>query len=283
MSRTGEISEIWRFPVKSMRGELLNRCSVGYKGLVGDRGWAIRDDEAGEVRGGRNLPELLNSYARYLKSPQAEPYPPAMITLPDGEELMCDDEAFNAKLSKILGKRVSIWPILPEEKLDHYKRLPADIAEVRRLFAREEGEPLPDMRDFPEHLRDYVSPPGTYFDAYPIHILTTSTLRYVKSLNPESDWRTERFRPNFVIDTGDEPSLIENSWIGKTLNINGVELTCIRPAPRCAMTAHPQGSDIEKDPKVLRTIVKDADQNLGIYCEVKTTGQVNTGDTVDIY
>ena len=73
MSRTGEISEIWRFPVKSMRGELLNRCSVGYKGLVGDRGWAIRDDEAGEVRGGRNLPGLLNSYARYLKSPQAEP------------------------------------------------------------------------------------------------------------------------------------------------------------------------------------------------------------------
>ena len=206
-----------------------------------------------------------------------------MITLPDGEELMCDDEAFNAKLSKMLGKRVSIWPILPEEKLEHYKRLPADIAEVRRLFAREEGEPLPDMRDFPEHLRDYVSPPGTYFDAYPIHILTTSTLRYVKSLNPESDWRTERFRPNFVIDTGDEPSLIENSWIGKTLNINGVELTCIRPAPRCAMTAHPQGSDIEKDPKVLRTIVKDADQNLGIYCEVKTTGQVNTGDTVEIY
>ena len=59
--------------------------------------------EAGEVRGGRNLPGLLNSYARYLKSPQAEPYPPAMITLPDGEELMCDDEAFKAKLSKILG------------------------------------------------------------------------------------------------------------------------------------------------------------------------------------
>ena len=86
-----------------------------------------------------------------------------------------------------------------------------------------------------------------------------------------------------MIDTGDEPSLIENSWIGKTLNINGVELTCIRPAPRCAMTAHPQGSDIEKDPRVLRTIVKDADQNLGIYCEVKTTGQVNTGDTVEIY
>ncbi len=49
------------------------------------------------------------------------------------------------------------------------------------------------------------------------------------------------------------------------------------------MTAHPQGSDIEKDPKVLRTIVKDADQNLGIYCEVKTTGQVNTGDAIEIY
>lgn len=38
MADAGEISEIWRFPVKSMRGELLDSCLVGSKGLVGDRG-----------------------------------------------------------------------------------------------------------------------------------------------------------------------------------------------------------------------------------------------------
>jgi len=195
---------------------------------------------------------------------------------------MSDSEAFNAKLSNVLGKEVSIWPIMPDDESDHYKRLPMDEAELRRIFAREDGEPIPDMTQFSDYLIEHIPPPGTYFDVYSVHLLTTSTLRYMESLNPDSDWTPQRFRPNFVIDTGDEPALIENTWIGKTTTINGVELLCIGPAPRCAVTAHPQGNDIVKDPNILRTIVKDAGQNLGIYCEVKNTGQINAGNVVEI-
>ena len=38
------VVEIWRYPVKSMAGERLDSCSVGEKGLEGDRRWAFVDD-----------------------------------------------------------------------------------------------------------------------------------------------------------------------------------------------------------------------------------------------
>jgi uncharacterized protein YcbX len=57
----GSVGELWRYPVKSMAGERLDRCPVSVTGLLGDRGWAVRDDLAGETRGARHLPPLLYS------------------------------------------------------------------------------------------------------------------------------------------------------------------------------------------------------------------------------
>jgi MOSC domain-containing protein YiiM len=39
---------------------------------------------------------------------------------------------------------------------------------------------------------------------------------------------------------------------------------------------------LEKDPSVLRTIVRDADQSLGIYASVVTPGEIRVGDTVEL-
>lgn len=59
MSTLGKIREIWRYPFKSMQGECLERCEVGTLGLPGDRGWALRDEAAGEIRGAKKMPSLL--------------------------------------------------------------------------------------------------------------------------------------------------------------------------------------------------------------------------------
>ncbi|HTV72154.1 MAG TPA: MOSC domain-containing protein [Candidatus Acidoferrales bacterium] len=37
----GEVAQIWRFPVKALKGELLRQAGVGPHGLVGDRGAAL--------------------------------------------------------------------------------------------------------------------------------------------------------------------------------------------------------------------------------------------------
>jgi len=40
--------------------------------------------------------------------------------------------------------------------------------------------------------------------------------------------------------------------------------------------------DLPEDPRVLRTIVRDADQNLGVYATVVTPGRVEVGDAVTL-
>lgn len=282
MEQVGTIRELWRYPVKSMRGERLEHSVIGEKGVKGDRGWAVRDDTVLEIRSGREMPGLLNCSARYPSEPGEEPYPAAEITLPDGSRVMSDAGDINQRLSDLVGKAVSVWPIVSPDNAEHYQRLPVDEAELRRLFAREPDEPLPDMAQFPEILMNHVSIPGTYFDVTPLHLLTTSTLAFLRDKNPDSDWSTLRFRPNLVIDTGEEPELVENNWIGKCLRIGDLELMCEAPAPRCAITAHPQGDAVAKDPKILRTIVREANQNLGIYCHIRKAGTVHSGDEVSL-
>ena len=45
----GRVLEIWRYPVKSMRGESLQVADIDSLGLNGDRGWAIKDNNSGEM------------------------------------------------------------------------------------------------------------------------------------------------------------------------------------------------------------------------------------------
>jgi MOSC domain-containing protein YiiM len=41
-------------------------------------------------------------------------------------------------------------------------------------------------------------------------------------------------------------------------------------------------ADLPKDPTVLRTVVREADQNLGIYARIETPGVVHVGDPVTL-
>jgi uncharacterized protein YcbX len=52
------LSEIWRYPVKSLGGEPLTRAEVGYDGIPGDRVVHV-EDERGRVVTSRSRPRLL--------------------------------------------------------------------------------------------------------------------------------------------------------------------------------------------------------------------------------
>jgi hypothetical protein len=282
----GHIAAIYRYPVKSMQGESLAEVEVGPSGVVGDREWCLRDEKAGELRGGKKLPRLLECHARYATPPREGAATAAEITLPDGTTVTTDDAATAARLTAFLGREVTLWPRLPAERADHYLRAPPDnpdlMAEWREIFGRLETEPLPDISGLPPELGMYTSPLGTYHDAFPIDLLTTASLAYLTKRNPTARFDPRRFRPTFLIETPAAlTGLVELTFIGKSVTIGGVRLDVRTACPRCSMTLQAQG-DLPKDPSVLRTIVAEADQNLSVYATVAETGAVRVGDAVAV-
>jgi uncharacterized protein YcbX len=303
----GTIIEIWRYPVKSMAGEQLQNCVVGTLGIPGDRGWALRDETTGEITNGKRLPLLMQCEARY--APAAGGVIPGVeIRFPDGLLISSAANDVNTRLSAWLGRSVSLWPLQPADNAQHYRRktkaarvfgrlarygairslLPVFAsfgsanAQLRELFSREPHEPVPDISVFPPEVLEFTSPPGTYFDAFPIQLLTTASLDAMARLNPAGVWDVRRFRPNFLIQTEVSlKGLIESEWSGRTLRLGNVELKCEIPTTRCGMTTHPQ-ADLPKDPSILRSIVKDANQNLGTYASVARPGKVQLGDSVEL-
>lgn len=304
----GIVKEIWRHPVKSMAGERLDDCTVLSLGMPGDRGWALRDEVAKEITNGKQIPMLMQCAARYREEPRNGEIPHVDIAFPDGTTIGSDSPDVNTRLSEMLGKSLTLWPLQPASNKAHYRRnktgarlagvmgrfsvfhalLRAMISfgsmnrDLREAFSREAHEPIPDISTLPPEVLEFTSPLGTYFDAFPIHMLTTASLDTMSRLNRDAVWDVRRFRPNFLIQTaaGIE-GLVESEWAGKTLRIGSVELKCEIPTMRCGMTMQAQ-REFPKDPTVLRSIVKDADQNLGIYASVVTIGSVREGDQVEL-
>ena len=100
--------------------------------------------------------------------------------------------------------------------------------------------------------------------------------------NPAADWDLRRFRPNFFVETvAGLEGLLESEWAGRTLRIGSVEVKCEIPAVRCGMTTNAQ-KELPKDNSVLRTIVKEGKQNLGVYASVIGNGRVTGGDRVEL-
>jgi uncharacterized protein YcbX len=304
----GTVIEIWRYPVKSMAGEQLQDCTVDSLGIPGDRGWALRDETNGEITNGKRMPLLMQCEARYLQKPTDGAIPNVEIHLPSGIQIGSEANDINNQLSALFGKPVSLWPLQPAENSEHYRRktkaarvfgrlaryrairsvLPTLTSfgganmQLREMFSREPNEPVPDISVLPPSVLEFTSPPGTYFDAFPIQLLTTASLDAMARLNPGAVWDVRRFRPNFLIQTDVSlRGLIESEWSGRTLRLGDVELKCEIPTARCGMTTHAQ-ADLPKDSSILRSIVKDANQNLGSYATVARSGDVRLGSSVEL-
>src|SRR6476469_2123982 len=86
------IAELWRFPVKSLGGERLDRADIETDGLSGDRRFALFDVETGYGLTARRVPELLFASARWLGDG-------VEVTLPDGS-IAVDDDALSSWLGR---------------------------------------------------------------------------------------------------------------------------------------------------------------------------------------
>ena len=275
---TASVATIYRYPVKSMMGETLSEADIGEAGIPGDRGWAVRDEKRGGIRGGKKIPQLMTLAAQ---SGTAAP----LITAADGDSASASSERINDWLSGKLNHPVTLWPLLPADQLDHYRRGAPDTEdfeqELRAVFGRLPDEPLPDLAGF-EELLEFESPPGTYFDAFPISIISQQSLNTMDQLEGESRFDVRRFRPNLLVDVpGSDHPFPEQAWVGKTLAIGSVTLKIDTTCPRCAMTTH-GFDDLPQDPQIMRKMVANSEGNLGIYASVVKVGKVATGDSLSV-
>jgi len=280
MRKLGVVQEIWRYPVKGMAGESLNRCQLTAQGLLGDRLWAVRDTLRDEVQSCKFRPQLLQVKASWDTS-GAEPVKLELL-FPDGSRLASNSKDVDERLSALLGRTSTLEALESDTNLRRYKADADDswLDELKATFEREPGEPLPDFSDLPQDMIDFVSLPGSYFLVSPFHLLTTASLDYLQQLHPDSDWDVQRFRPNLVVDTLDaEAGLIEQAWLDGRLQIGEAELRCTSTAPRCGAITRAQ-QHLPADKSLLRTVVREADQNLGIYADTLTAGELRVGDPV---
>ena len=277
------IKELHRYPVKSLLGERLASTAVGNNGFPGDRAWALRHN--GTTLTGKKFPALMSASAAFSEQPSNDrSSAPATITLPTGETCGTGDKKINSWLGDYLDHPAELWPLVDPADLEFYRRKASSAAtpeaidaELRAVFSRLPDEPLPDLASFPAELFEFDSPPGTYFDAYPLLIMSTNALATLANQN-DHNFDQRRFRPNIVLG-GLEGDFPENDLIGQHWRIGEVELSIEMPCPRCIMTTHPF-ADVPKDPGIMRALVQQNSGNLGVYARVVTGGVINEGDTL---
>jgi uncharacterized protein YcbX len=263
----GTVVSLWRYPVKSMMGEVLNAAQVTSGGVLGDRGYALVDSASGKVASAKNprkWPNLFDTLAAFVEEPEAgKPLPPVRITLPDGRMITSQQTDVDQVLSAAFERDVKLESTPPETpSLEEY---------------------WPDIEDLDHRdtVTDEAIPPGAFFDGAAIHLLTTATVDRLRAAYTEGRFEVRRFRPNIVVEPASgEKDFVENGWAGHTLAIGDeVRLAIDRPCPRCVMTTLPQG-DLPKDPGILRAAVQENQAHVGVYASVLQGGSIRRGDPV---
>ena len=288
----GTIRALWRFPVKSMLGEELDAADLTEGGIVGDRAYAIRDRETGKVASAKHSkrwPNLLDCRAGFVEPPgPGDELPPVRIELADGNSVLSDAADVDAVLSRFFGRDVELaraaqngytidqyHPDLENYDPDGHRDEVVE-AQLGAAFFNERGLPS-------------AVPEDSFFDLYPLSVLTTSTLDQLGNLEPQSRFDVRRFRMNVIVDTP-ERGFVENGWLGRTLVIGyDVQLAVSLPDPRCCMPGLPQ-EDLPRDPQVLKALARHNRIDVagalypcaGVYAVAEATGTVRKDDSVSL-
>ena len=288
----GTIRALWRFPVKSMLGEELDAADLTEGGIVGDRAYAIRDRETGKVASAKHSkrwPNLLDCRAAFVEPPgPGDELPPVRIELADGNSVLSDAADVDAVLSRFFGRDVELaraaqngytidqyHPDLENYDPDGHRDEVVE-AQLGAAFFNERGLPS-------------AVPEDSFFDLYPLSVLTTSTLDQLGNLEPQSRFDVRRFRMNVIVDAR-ERGFVENGWLGRTLAIgDDVRLGVALPDPRWCMPGLAR-EDLPRDPQVLKALARHNRIDVagalypcaGVYAVAEATGTVRKDDSVSL-
>jgi uncharacterized protein YcbX len=275
------VEALWRYPVKSMGGEPTAEAALTAAGVEGDRAFAVVDRTDGTVASAkhpRKWAGLLHFRAAYVRGPESA----VVITFPDGSEMTTEDDDLDDRLSKALGRDVTLSRSVPETA--SYEAdwpalegvVPDEFLAAVRTGEGEDGGTLTSLQ--PRQ--------GTFLDVAAVHLVASATLAHLAELAPESVFDVRRYRPNIVIG-GAEGEFVENGWTSGELAVGpDARLLPLIPTMRCVMTTLPQG-ELPRDPGTLRAVATHNRIDIpgagvwscvGLYAEVAAGGTVRVGD-----
>ena len=276
MTRIGTVGELRRYPVKSMLGETLARAEVRTRGLFGDRVCALIDAETGRVASAkmpRRWRRLLECAATYRDDSGA-----IAIVTPDGRHLNVADADASDRLSALVDRPVN-FAFARDEALQLERANPEELA-----AGGDENGPGKTVIQI-----GMGAPEGGFFDAFPIHFITTASLKRVAEVAIAKAPEPARFRPNIMIDSVGLNPFAENGWEGALISVGrDLRLRVAVPTPRCAVPTLAHGA-IAPDPrltveigKLNRAPVLDMGPVpcLGAYAQIERPGRVALGDEI---
>jgi uncharacterized protein len=288
--RVGSVRAIWRFPVKSMAGEQLDAADVTPGGLIGDRAYAIVDRETGKVASAKHpklWPALLKCRAMLIaEPPTGDGVPPARLELADGSSVRSDAPDVDDVLSRFFGRDVELSAAADNGyTIDNWH--PDEEGYDPEGHRDEVVESTLGAAGFASRGLPSLVPEGSFFDVFPLSVLTTATLDRLSELEPELDFDLRRFRMNVIVDTP-ASGFVENDWVGRSLAVGeDVRLRVALPDARCVMPSLAQ-EGLERDPRILKAIAAHNRIDLeglrypcaGVYAVADATGTIRKDDHV---
>jgi uncharacterized protein YcbX len=255
MSVVGRVDSLWRYPVKSMRGEELDQAYAGFAGIYGDRLFAFYSADHPRKfpwLTAREQREMLRYRPRF-RHPEAAILP---LNFADANEagltpvyaemadLIVDVEAPSGEVLAIDDPRLS--PLLCDTH-------PLDLARSHRAMT----------------------------DCHPVSLISVQTARQLEEeLGTQVDLR--RFRANVYLDLLSAGGFGEDQWVGRSLRIGSkVVVSILKRDTRCAMiTLDPDTG--ASNPLFLKKVAQAHEGMAGVYGAVLVEGLLQKGDPVEL-
>src|SRR5881628_3383037 len=259
MSIVGQVDSLWRYPVKSMRGEELDEAFAGFSGIYGDRLFAFKSSASPKgfpYLTAREQQRLLQ-YRPHFRDPDKAARP---INLAEAESMganpvSADPSELMVDVETPDGRTLAI----DDPALTDVVR--ADIDQKHQLTLMRSERALTDCR--------------------PVSIFSLQSARQLgEETGVPIDKR--RFRANVYVDLASSDGFAENDFVDRSLRIGSkVVVRILERDARCVMiTLDPDTS--EKTPAILKKVAQAHEGMAGVYGAVMVEGMLHKGDSVEV-